>query len=73
MITFGNLFGNTFDALLSRLAGKPAAGSSVWSELGVILGGFVIVPFGIISRLFNRLRPNDDQPKFDIQNKEIRS
>jgi AhpD family alkylhydroperoxidase len=73
MITFGNLFGNTFDALLSRLTGKPASGSSVWSELGVILGGFVIVPFGIIARLFNRLRPNDDQPKFDIQNKEIRS
>lgn len=55
MITFGNLFGNTFDALLSRLAGKPAAGSSLSNELGVILGAFVIAPFGILSRLLGRL------------------
>lgn len=44
MITFGNLFGNTFDALLSRLAGRPAAGSSLWSEMCVILGVFWMVP-----------------------------
>jgi AhpD family alkylhydroperoxidase len=44
MITFGNLFGNTFDALLSRLAGRPAVGSSLWSELGILLGVFWLVP-----------------------------
>ena len=58
MITFGNLFGNTFDALLSRIAGKPAAGSSFFSELGVILGGFTVVPFGMIFRLLIRLVPH---------------
>ncbi|MHB1415212.1 MAG: carboxymuconolactone decarboxylase family protein [Chloroflexota bacterium] len=36
MISFGNLFGNTFDAFLSRLAGKPAAGSSPLGELAII-------------------------------------
>jgi AhpD family alkylhydroperoxidase len=44
MITFGNLYGNTFDALLNRFSGAPAAGSSLWSELGVVLGVFLIVP-----------------------------
>jgi AhpD family alkylhydroperoxidase len=38
MITFGNLLGNTFDALLSRIKGNPAGGSSLWSELSVLLG-----------------------------------
>jgi AhpD family alkylhydroperoxidase len=55
MITFGNLFGNTFDALLSRLAGKPAEGSSLWSELGVLLGGFVILPVEMLGRFIKRL------------------
>ncbi|MDI6768932.1 MAG: hypothetical protein QMD04_04580 [Anaerolineales bacterium] len=54
IITFGNLFGNTFDALLSRLTGKPAAGSSVWSELGVILGVFWMVPSRLLLRQLNR-------------------
>jgi AhpD family alkylhydroperoxidase len=55
MITFGNLFGNTFNALLSRLAGKPAEGSSLWSELGVLLGGFVILPVEMLGRFIKRL------------------
>jgi AhpD family alkylhydroperoxidase len=38
MITFGNLLGNTFDALISRLGGKPASGSSLWNEVSVLLG-----------------------------------
>jgi AhpD family alkylhydroperoxidase len=36
MITFGNLSGNTFDALLSRLRGHPAKGSSLGSELATL-------------------------------------
>jgi AhpD family alkylhydroperoxidase len=48
MITFGNLLGNTFDALLSRLAGKPAPGSSVWCELGVLLGALWMPPARLI-------------------------
>jgi AhpD family alkylhydroperoxidase len=51
MITFGNLMGNTFDALLSRLRGKPAADSNIWSELGVLLGAIWMHP----SRLFLQL------------------
>jgi AhpD family alkylhydroperoxidase len=59
MITLGNLYGNTFDAILSRLAGKPAARSRFLEEIGVILGAFVIIPFAIITRsLFGR--QNDD-------------
>jgi AhpD family alkylhydroperoxidase len=55
MITFGNLFGNTFDALLSRLAGRPASGSSLWGELGVLLGGFFIVPLGMVYQIMLRM------------------
>ncbi|GAB4476182.1 MAG: hypothetical protein Kow00124_18020 [Anaerolineae bacterium] len=44
MITLGNLLGNTFDALLSRLTFRSAEGSSLWQELGVLLGMFVIIP-----------------------------
>ncbi|MGQ9834311.1 MAG: carboxymuconolactone decarboxylase family protein [Candidatus Villigracilaceae bacterium] len=54
MITFGNLYGNTFDALLSRLAGKPAPGSSLWSELGVLLGVFVLVPLELLTHWLSK-------------------
>ena len=37
MITMGNLSGNTIDALLSRLQGAPAEGSSLGHELLVLL------------------------------------
>lgn len=50
MITMGNLLGNTFDALLSRLIFRPAEGSSLWQELGVLLGAMVLVPAGLIRR-----------------------
>ena len=54
MITFGNLFGNTFDALLSRLVGKPAPGSRLLDELGVILGVFFVMPFQMLKRRFSK-------------------
>jgi len=54
MITFGNLLGNTFDALLSRFAGKPAPGSSLWGELSVLLGVVWMPPSRLILRAFNR-------------------
>lgn len=54
MITFGSLLGNTFDALLSRIAGKPAAGSSLWNELSVLFG-VLWMPFSrLLLRSFNR-------------------
>jgi AhpD family alkylhydroperoxidase len=54
MIQVANLIGNTVDALLSRLRGKPAAQSSVWQELGVILGAFVFIPWAMVKRVFSR-------------------
>jgi len=53
MITFGNLLGNTFDALLSRLAGQPAPGSRLLDELGVLLGVFFVIPFQMLKRRFS--------------------
>lgn len=61
MIVFGNLYGNTFDALLSRLAGKPAEGSSLWSELGVLQGGFVILPVEMLRRFIKGLFSRNKQ------------
>jgi AhpD family alkylhydroperoxidase len=54
MITFGNLLGNTFEALRSRIAGKPAPNSSLWSELGVLLGAVWMPPYRLIRRMFHR-------------------
>ena len=51
MITLGNLSGNTFDALLSRLRGRPAEGSSMRSELAtlaLLVLGTPVLALGII-------------------------
>jgi AhpD family alkylhydroperoxidase len=53
MITMGNLSGNTFDALFSRLRGAPAEGSTLWSELLVLLilaVGTPIVALAILTK-----------------------
>lgn len=63
MITFGNLYGNTFDALLSRMAGRPAPGSSLWSELGVLLGVLVLVPIEMLKRPVKSPSPGIEQPE----------
>ncbi len=54
MITFGNLLGNTYDALLSRIAGKPALDSSLQSELSVLLGVLWLPPSRLILWMFKR-------------------
>jgi AhpD family alkylhydroperoxidase len=54
MIMMANLLGNTFDALLSRLRGNPARGSTIWQELGVLVGIVVIVPAAMIRRVLSR-------------------
>lgn len=56
MITFGNLLGNTFDAMLSRFTGKSAPDSSIWSELGVLLGAIWMPPLRLLLRLFKEKR-----------------
>jgi AhpD family alkylhydroperoxidase len=58
IITFGNLLGNTFDALLSRITGKPIPDSSLRSELGVLLGVFWVFPSRLLLRLLNRNHSN---------------
>ncbi len=53
MITFGNLSGNTFDALLSRLRGRPAEGSSLGSELAtlaLLVLGTPLLALGIVAK-----------------------
>lgn len=50
MIMIGNLSGNTLDALLSRLRGRPSAESTLWQELGVLLGSVVIIPGAFVRR-----------------------
>ena len=54
MIMVGNLMGNTLDALLSRFKGKPAAGSTIWQEMGVLFGSLVIIPGAALRRLFQK-------------------
>jgi AhpD family alkylhydroperoxidase len=50
MITFGNLLGNTFDAVISRFRGRPAPGSTLPGELAV----FVVGPFVILARVIGQ-------------------
>lgn len=71
MITFGNLLGNTFDALLSRFAGKPAEGSSLWNEVSVLMGALWLPPSRLARRMISR-RANHDQTKstLDTSHKE---
>ena len=52
MITIGNLFGNTFDAFLSRLKFNPAPDSSLLQELAVLVGGFVVIPYELVRNSF---------------------
>jgi len=59
MIMMGNLMGNTFDALLSRLRGRPAAGSTLLQEMGVLLGSLVIIPAAMVRRFFSK---KDERP-----------
>jgi len=43
MIFFGNLSGNTWDAVMSRLKGKPAKNSSVFFEFFFFLFSFIFM------------------------------
>jgi AhpD family alkylhydroperoxidase len=56
MITFGNLLGNTYDALLSRLAGRPAPGSRMLEEVGVLLGTLVLLPVVMVVAVLGGVR-----------------
>jgi AhpD family alkylhydroperoxidase len=58
MITFGNLLGNTFDALLSRITGKPAADSSLWNEVSVLSGVVWMPIYRLVLRIFKQRQPD---------------
>lgn len=47
MIT-GNMYGIPFSAFLSRIKGKKYQGSTLFYELGMLIGGGIILPIGII-------------------------
>jgi len=60
MIMFGNLAGNTFDALLSRLRGCPAEGSSLGSELitlALLVLGTPLLALGMLVRRITKRNP----------------
>jgi AhpD family alkylhydroperoxidase len=48
LISLANLYGNTFDALLERIGGRPVAGSHFLDELAVLIWGATGVPIGIL-------------------------
>ena len=54
VITFANLYGNTFDALLERLRFRPVVGSHFLGEIVVLSAGATIVPFGLLSGMIVR-------------------
>ena len=54
MIMMGNLLGNTFDAFLNRITGRPAPNSSFFSELSILtmtVLGMLPVSVVMISRM----------------------
>jgi AhpD family alkylhydroperoxidase len=55
MITLGNLLGNTFDALLSRVRGQPASSGNVLQELSVLVLVVILTPVILLVALFGFL------------------
>jgi AhpD family alkylhydroperoxidase len=54
LITFANLYGNTFDALLERLKLHPVPGSRLFDEIVVLSAGATVVPVGLFLGLIVR-------------------
>ena len=54
LITFANLYGNTFDVLLERLTGQPVSGSRFFDEVVVLSAGATLVPVGLFIGLIMR-------------------
>lgn len=54
-IMFGNVYGLMFDALQSRLRGKPFPGSSFWQELGGVFGIIVFIPVILLRRAWGAI------------------
>lgn len=57
MIFFGNLFGNTWDSVISRFKGKPTENGSIIFEIGFFIASFwFMIPIMIVS---NKSPDND--------------
>jgi len=54
VITFANLYGNTFDALLARLQFHPVRGSHFFDEVIVLSAGATVVPIGLLIGMLAR-------------------
>ena len=48
MMIAGNMYGIPFSAFLSRLKGKRFKGSSLFYELGMLIGGIIFMPIAVI-------------------------
>ncbi len=55
MITFANLIGNTFDAVLSRFAGRPAPDSRFLEEISVLLLTLGLLPISVLVLIVRRV------------------
>lgn len=51
----GNMYGIPYSAFQSRLKGKPFKGSSLFYELGMLIGGVIILPITLIHGLMRKL------------------
>lgn len=52
MIMMGNAYGIAYGCLKGRLKRKPVEGSSLRSEMGILVGSIVLIPMAMISCLF---------------------
>ena len=51
MMISGNMFGIPFSAFLARRKGKPFKDSTLGYELGMLIGGILVLPIGVIHAL----------------------
>ncbi|MHA1305407.1 MAG: carboxymuconolactone decarboxylase family protein [Candidatus Heimdallarchaeaceae archaeon] len=62
IITMGNLLGNTFDAFISRLKGKPPEEGSFFFEFFVFIFGFpFLIPYRIKKERQEKKKKKDNQ------------
>ena len=54
-IMIGNAWGNMFDALGNRLRGKACQETTIWQELGVVVGVVFMMPFAAVQIAVNKI------------------
>jgi AhpD family alkylhydroperoxidase len=66
VITFANLYGNAFDALLERLQFRPVRGSHFFDEVIVLSAGATVVPIGLFAGMLARRMRTVMFPRRDL-------